>query len=193
MSDGLSLIVGLANPGKEYENTRHNAGAWLIQALAAEAHATLKHDPKFHGAHAQVKLHHQAVHLLIPSTFMNRSGLSIHSLMNFYKITPDRVLVVHDELDLPVGTIKLKTDGGDGGHNGLKDTIRHLNTREFARLRIGIGRPAPGHDVADYVLHHPSKADRTKIDDAIANALAVMPTLLSGDIQAAMRQLHTSP
>lgn len=192
MSDGLSLIVGLANPGKEYENTRHNAGAWLVEALAAENHTSLKHDPKFHGAHAQIKLHHQPVHLLIPSTFMNRSGLSIQALMNFYKITPDRVLVVHDELDLPVGVIKLKQDGGDGGHNGLKDTIRHLNTRQFHRLRIGIGRPAPGHDVADYVLHHPSKADRQKIDDAIAAALSVMPTILSGDMQAAMRQLHTS-
>lgn len=192
MSTDPLLIVGLANPGKEYEKTRHNAGAWLVQALANEANANLRLDPKFHGHHVFTKLHGCPVHLLIPSTFMNRSGLSIQAVMGFYKLKPEQVLVAHDEIDLPTGVIRLKFDGGDGGHNGLKDTIRHLNSRQFYRLRIGVGRPAPGHDVADYVLNSPSKADRAHIDDAIARAVDVMPLVLEGKVQAAMQALHTA-
>jgi PTH1 family peptidyl-tRNA hydrolase len=191
MSADPLLIVGLANPGKEYEKTRHNAGAWLVEALANEANVNLRLDPKFHGFHAFTKLHGCPAHLLIPTTFMNRSGLSIQAVMGFYKLKPEQVLVAHDEIDLPAGVIRLKFDGGDGGHNGLKDTIRHLNSRQFYRLRIGVGRPAPGHDVADYVLNNPSKADRALIDDTIARAVNVMPLVLEGKMQAAMQALHT--
>lgn len=191
MSTDPLLIVGLANPGKEYEKTRHNAGAWLVEALANEANVNLRLDPKFHGHHVFTKLHGRSVHLLIPSTFMNRSGLSIQAVMGFYKLKPEQVLVAHDEIDLPAGVIRLKFDGGDGGHNGLKDTIRHLNSRQFYRLRIGVGRPAPGHDVADYVLNNPSKADRALIDDTIAKAVEVVPLVLEGKVQAAMQALHT--
>ncbi len=191
MSTDPLLIVGLANPGKVYEKTRHNAGAWLVEALANEANVNLRLDPKFHGHHVFTKLHGRPVHLLIPSTFMNRSGLSIQAVMGFYKLKPEQVLVAHDEIDLPAGVIRLKFDGGDGGHNGLKDTIRHLNSRQFYRLRIGVGRPAPGHDVADYVLNNPSKADRALIDDTIAKAVDVMPLVLEGKVQAAMQALHT--
>jgi PTH1 family peptidyl-tRNA hydrolase len=192
MSADPLLIVGLANPGKEYEKTRHNAGAWLVEALANEANVNLRLDPKFHGLHAFTKLHGCPVHLLIPTTFMNRSGLSIQAVMGFYKLKPEQVLVAHDEIDLPAGVIRLKFDGGDGGHNGLKDTIRHLNSRQFYRLRIGVGRPAPGHDVADYVLNNPSKADRAQIDKTITQAVEVMPLILEGKIQAAMQELHTA-
>lgn len=191
MSTDPLLIVGLANPGKDYEKTRHNAGAWLVESLADVANAQLRLDPKFHGHHVFTKLHGQPVHLLIPTTFMNRSGLSIQAVMGFYKLTPAQVLVAHDEIDLPPGVIRLKIDGGDGGHNGLKDTIRHLHSRQFYRLRIGVGRPAPGHDVADYVLSNPSKADRAHIDDAIARAVNTMPLILAGKMQAAMQALHT--
>lgn len=185
------LIVGLANPGKTYENTRHNAGAWFVEQLCAEAGASLKFQPKFHGLYGSASLGGHTIHLLVPTTFMNKSGQAIQAVMNFYKLTPADILVAHDEIDLPVGTIKLKTDGGDGGHNGLKDTIRHLNSHQFLRLRIGVGRPAPGTgDVADYVLHPPSKADRQRIDTALIEAERALPLILDGDIQAAMRQLH---
>lgn len=191
MPNGISLIVGLANPGKEYETTRHNAGAWFVQQLAAQTNTQLRFDSKFHGLYGKVNLDGKPVHLLIPTTFMNRSGLSIKAIAAFYKINPEHILVAHDEIDLPAGTARLKYDGGDGGHNGLKDTIRHLHTHAFHRLRIGVGRPDPGHEVADYVLHPPSKAERQKIEATLIEAESVLPHLLEGDIQAAMQQLHT--
>lgn len=192
MPNGIALIVGLANPGKEYETTRHNAGAWFIQQLADHARTPLRLDPKFHGLYAKANLDGSPVHLLIPTTFMNRSGLSIGAVAHFYKINPDQILVAHDEIDLPTGSIRLKFDGGDGGHNGLKDTIRHLHSHGFHRLRIGVSRPAAGKDVADYVLDPPSKADRQKIDRCLDEAEASLPWILKGDFQAAMQRLHTS-
>ena len=188
MSDGIKLIVGLANPGTEYANTRHNAGEWFVNALPD---ASLRPDKKFHGLHGQIKLHHIVCHILIPTTFMNLSGQSVRALASYLKITPAEILVVHDEVDLPVGTIKLKYDGGDGGHNGLKDIISHLHTKQFYRLRIGVGRPRPGHDTADYVLDKPSKSDRKQIDLAISQSLDILPLLLDGEFQKAMHVLHT--
>jgi PTH1 family peptidyl-tRNA hydrolase len=190
-SSGIKLIVGLANPGAEYANTRHNAGEWFVNTLVTADHINLRHDAKYHGLYGQMKLHQMPCHLLIPTTFMNLSGQSVRALANYLKITPAEILIAHDEVDIPAGTIKLKFDGGDGGHNGLKDIIRHLNTKQFYRLRIGVGRPRPGQDTADYVLARPSKADRQQIDLAISQSLDALPLILEGEFQKAMQLLHT--
>jgi PTH1 family peptidyl-tRNA hydrolase len=189
----IQLIVGLANPGKEYENTRHNAGAWFLENLIDTTNTRLSMNSKFHGWHTSLTIHGQTCHFLIPSTFMNRSGQAVQAVMTYYKIPPEAVLVAHDEIDLPAGTIKLKFDGGDGGHNGLKDIIRHLNTRQFYRLRIGVSRPAHSREVVDYVLHPPSKIDRQKIDDAMQTAQLALPLIIAGEMQKAMQQIHTEP
>ena len=190
-SSGIKLIVGLANPGSEYENTRHNAGEWFVQQLIAAANIKLRAETKYHGLYGQGKLHQLPCYFLIPTTYMNLSGQSVRALTSYLKITPAEILVAHDEVDLPVGTIKLKYDGGDGGHNGLKDIIRHLNTKQFYRLRIGVGRPRPGQDTADYVLDKPSKSDRKLIDSAIDLSTDILPLLLEGEFQKAMHVLHT--
>ena len=191
MSQPIQLIVGLANPGKEYEHTRHNAGAWFVEEIVKELNIKLRMAAKYHGLHGLVTLHNQSCHLLIPTTFMNLSGQSVQACMNYHKIPHNAILIAHDEIDLPVGTIKLKLDGGDGGHNGLKDVIRHLNTKQFYRLRIGVGRPPQSKDVVDYVLEPPSKADRQKINEAMEKALTALPLIMEGEIQKAMNQLHT--
>lgn len=192
MSSGIKLIVGLANPGREYENTRHNAGEWFARELSADIHSDFRAYAKFHGLLAEAKRDDQAYHLLIPTTFMNLSGRAVRAVASYYKIPPEAILIAHDEVDLPTGTIKLKFDGGDGGHNGLKDIISHLNTKKFYRLRIGVGRPKPGQDTADYVLSKPSKSDRTLIDAAISQSLEILPLILAGQFQKAMNALHTA-
>lgn len=191
MSSPIQLIVGLANPGKEYADTRHNAGAWFVEDIARTAHANLKVENKYHGLHALIQIDGQPCHLLIPTTYMNLSGQAVRALMSYHKIPPSAVLIAHDEIDLPVGTIKLKLDGGDGGHNGLKDIIRHLNSRQFYRLRIGVSHPGNSKDVSDYVLGKPSKADRQKINDALISAHDILPLLAAGEMQKAMQALHT--
>lgn len=190
-SPGIKLIVGLANPGKEYQDTRHNAGEWFVNELVTADNITMRPDVKFHGLHGIVKLHNTPCHLLIPTTYMNLSGQSVRALAQYLKITPAEILIAHDEVDLPVGTIKLKFDGGHGGHNGLRDIIDHLHTKQFYRLRIGVGRPKPGQDTADYVLDRPSKSDRKIIDSSIALSLETLPLLLDGEFQKAMQLLHT--
>lgn len=193
MSSGIQLIVGLGNPGQKYEQTRHNAGAWFVTELAQASHVVLRKETKYHGLHAQIVLHHQECHLLIPTTFMNLSGQAIQAVANYYKIPPANILVAHDELDLPVGEVRLKFDGGHGGHNGLRDTIEHLNTKQFYQLRIGIGRP-PQHseeEAVDYVLNPPSKAERKIIDTALHDANKILPHLMEGQFQQAMHELHT--
>lgn len=191
MPQPIQLIAGLANPGSEYEHTRHNAGAWFVQEIVKDLNIKLRMEAKYHGLHGLAKIHDESCHLLIPTTFMNLSGQSIRACMSYHKIPADAILIAHDEIDLPVGTIKLKLDGGDGGHNGLKDIIRHLNTKQFYRLRIGVGRPTHSKDVVDYVLEPPSKADRLKIDDAILRAIHALPLIMSGETQKAMQKLHT--
>lgn len=191
MTQSIQCIVGLANPGKEYENTRHNAGAWLIDEVLNLTNSKLKLESKYHSLHSLVQLHEQSCHLLVPTTFMNLSGQAVRACMSYHKIPVNGILVAHDDMDLPVGTVKLKFDGGDGGHNGLKDIIRHLNTKNFYRLRIGVGRPRPGSDVVDYVLKNPSKVERQQIDAAIQRAMDVLPLLMKGEIAKAMQQLHT--
>jgi PTH1 family peptidyl-tRNA hydrolase len=189
----IQLIVGLANPGKEYASTRHNAGAWFVENLIESNHTKLNVTHKFHGLHTTLTIHGHTCHILIPTTFMNRSGLAVRALMTYYKIPSEAILIAHDEIDLPAGVVKLKFDGGDSGHNGLKDIISHLNTRQFYRLRIGVSRPTHSKDVADYVLHHPSKIDRQKIDDALCIAQSAMPLMMAGEMQKAMQQIHTEP
>jgi PTH1 family peptidyl-tRNA hydrolase len=190
-SSSIQLIVGLANPGNEYADTRHNAGAWFVENLARDVHAKLQRETKFHGLHGLVTMHNESCHLLIPTTFMNLSGQAVRACMNYHKLSPASILIAHDDIDLPVGTIKLKFDGGDGGHNGLNDIIRHLNTRQFYRLRIGVGHPGNSKDVVDYVLNKPSKADRQKIDNALIDAEAILPLILNGEMSKAMQALHT--
>lgn len=190
---GIRLIVGLGNPGREYEATRHNAGFWWVDAVAAEKAATLKAEKKFHGLAARLTLNANELWLLEPDTFMNASGRSVGALAGFYKITPEEILVVHDELDLPPGTVRLKKGGGHGGHNGLKDIIAHLGTPEFWRLRLGIGHPGDRDAVVNFVLNAPQRAEQELIESAIEASRAALPQLLSGDFPAAMIKLHTKP
>ena len=188
MSSGIRLIVGLGNPGADYEQTRHNAGAWFVSDIAPIA---LRQTSKFHGQHAIVNLHSHECHLLIPSTFMNLSGQSVSALASYYKIPPEEILVAHDEIDLPAGDVRLKFDGGHGGHNGLRDIIRHLNTHRFYRLRIGVGHPGHSHEVVDYVLKPPKKSEREDINAALQEAETILPEILNGQFQKAMHALHT--
>jgi PTH1 family peptidyl-tRNA hydrolase len=188
----IQLIAGLANPGKEYADTRHNAGAWFVDAILESTHTNLHPEKKYHGLYGTAELEQQSCHLLIPTTFMNLSGQAVRACLHYHKIPTNALLVAHDDIDLPVGTIKLKLDGGDGGHNGLKDIIAHLNTKHFYRLRIGIGRPtSKSKDVVDYVLEKPSKTERKEIDFAIHQAIEILPLLFQGHLSQAMQQLHT--
>lgn len=191
MSSPILLIVGLGNPGAEYAATRHNAGAWFVENLARSAHANLRVVAKYQGLHATAKLYGHDCHLLIPTTFMNLSGQSVQALANYYKIAPHAILVAHDEIDLSAGDIRLKFDGGHGGHNGLRDIIRHLNTNQFYRLRIGVGHPGNSKDVVDYVLKPPKKLEQEQIETALENAQQVMPLVISGQFQKAMHTLHS--
>jgi PTH1 family peptidyl-tRNA hydrolase len=183
--------VGLGNPGKKYSDTRHNAGAWFVEDLARSVNVTLRHEAKYHGLYSISTLHGQTCHLLVPTTYMNLSGRSVSACMSYLKLGPQSVLIAHDEIDLPPGTIKLKFDGGDGGNNGVKDIIAHLNTKQFYRLRIGVGHPGNSKEVVNYVLQPPSKIDKTKIHDALTQVYEVLPMVLSGEVQKAMNRLHT--
>ena len=187
----IKLIVGLGNPGREYEATRHNAGFWWVEAFARTQGASFRTDGKFHGLVARTALHGHEVHLLMPQTFMNVSGRAVGALAQFYKIEPAQILVVHDELDLPPGSAKLKLGGGHGGHNGLKDIIAQLGTRDFWRLRLGIGHPGDRSEVSNYVLHVARKEEQVLIDEAMARAQEVAPLIVEGKLEAAMLKLHT--
>lgn len=178
----LKLIVGLGNPEAQYAHTRHNAGFWLVQQIADQYHIPLTHDKKFHGHVGRGHIAGADVRLLLPDTFMNRSGRAVLSVANFYAIKADEILVVHDELDIQVGLLKLKTGGGHGGHNGLKD-IHAVIGAHFHRLRLGIGRPSHPN-VADFVLAKPPTDERTAIDHAIAHAIAHLPAIITQPAQA---------
>ncbi|RAU19564.1 aminoacyl-tRNA hydrolase [Nitrincola tibetensis] len=192
MNDQIALIVGLGNPGTQYAHTRHNAGADLVEQLAAHLNSPLKPEPRFHGFTTKVNLNNLSVHLLIPSTFMNLSGQSVAALANFYKIQANQILVAHDELDLQPGTARLKFSGGHGGHNGLRDIISRLgNTKDFYRLRIGIGHPGHASQVSGYVLTKAPKAEQLQTQAAIDEALRFLPLAVSGEWQRAMNQLHS--
>lgn len=188
----IQLIVGLGNPGNEYENTRHNAGAWLVERLAQTYRISLSADKKFHGKSGKGIIDGKTVWLLIPTTFMNASGKAVQALANFYKLTPEQILVAHDELDLPTGIAKFKQGGGHGGQNGLRDIIAQLgNNKNFHRLRVGIDHPGDKSKVTGHVLGRASKADQQAIDNAIDEAIRVIPFALNGDIAKAMNRLHS--
>ena len=188
----IRLIVGLGNPGREYETTRHNAGYWWLDELARLQNLSFKSEPKFHGLAARGQLHGHEMLLLKPQTFMNVSGRAVGALAQFYKIAPAEILVVHDELDLPPGVARLKLGGGHGGHNGLKDIIAHLGSKDFWRLRLGIGHPGERTDVAGYVLNDPRREERDLIDAAMQRALDVTHLIIEGKTEAAMLKLHSS-
>ncbi|MBZ9568064.1 aminoacyl-tRNA hydrolase [Modicisalibacter tunisiensis] len=188
----VKAIIGLGNPGPEYADTRHNAGAWLVEAIARDSHAPLRMEKKFLGQYAKVHFAGRDVHLLNPTTFMNRSGAAVAALCQFFKLSPDELLVAHDELDIAPGTARYKTGGGHGGHNGLRDTISALgNRKDFHRLRIGIGHPGNARQVTNYVLGRPGKAERQAIDAALDECLATLPDALAGDWARAMNRLHS--
>ncbi|WP_435628229.1 aminoacyl-tRNA hydrolase [Candidatus Ferrigenium straubiae] len=188
----IRLIVGLGNPGREYETTRHNAGYWWVDELARLKNLNFKNEPKFHGLMARGQLHDHEMLLLKPQTFMNVSGRSVGALAQFYKIAPAEILVVHDELDLPPGVARLKLGGGHGGHNGLKDIIAHLGTKDFWRLRLGIGHPGERSEVSNFVLHDPRREERELIDTAMQRALDVAHLVVEGKTEAAMLKLHSN-
>ena len=189
---GIRLIVGLGNPGPEYAPTRHNVGFWWVDALARAHGQPLKAEAKFHGSLARIVVRGRDLRLLEPSTYMNRSGQSVGAVCRYFSIPPESVLIAHDELDLPVGTVKLKQGGGHAGHNGLRDTINVLGSRDFWRLRIGIDHPGDKSQVVGYVLGRPSREDATRIEDALRDADGVLDDLLDGRFQPAMNRLHQS-
>lgn len=191
MAQQIVMVVGLGNPGPDYENTRHNAGALFVEALARAAGQSLRPDRKYHGNYTRANLHGLDLHLLNPTTFMNRSGIAVKSLADFFKIQPDQILVAHDELDLFPGTAKLKKGGGHGGHNGLRDIIAHLSSNEFLRLRLGIGHPGDSRQVTNYVLGRLGKQESTELELAIEEAIRVLPEATSGKLAVAMNRLHT--
>jgi PTH1 family peptidyl-tRNA hydrolase len=185
------LIVGLGNPGRDYEETRHNAGFWFCRKLAEQLGVALSPESRFHGitGHAQS----QKIWLLLPQTFMNRSGQAVGALARFHRITPAEMLVVHDELDIPPGQLRLKFGGGMGGHNGLKDITTHLGTQDYWRLRIGIGHPGDRNEVVNYVLKPPRREEQVDIDTALERALNLWPLIARGEWNAATQQANTKP
>ena len=188
---GLKLVVGLGNPGPQYACTRHNAGFWLVEALALRYGSIFRLEPKFRGELCRIQVSSQVIWLFKPLTFMNRVGLPVISLAGFYKILPSNMLIAHDDLDLPPGTVRLKRSGGHGGHNGLRDLIRHLGVNNFLRLRLGIGHPGNSRDVTDYVLRRASEADQQLIECAVDDAVREFPLLVEGQLEKAMHALHS--
>ena len=188
---GLRLIAGLGNPGPEHLRTRHNAGFWLVDALALRAGARFGLESKLFGETCKVVIAGQPVWLLKPATFMNASGKSVAAALRYWKIEPGQALLAHDELDLPPGTARLKFDGGHGGQNGLRDTMRLLGHGGFHRLRIGIGHPGHKDRVTPWVLGKPGRDDEAAILRAIDDALDVLPLAVAGDFNEAMKRLHT--
>jgi PTH1 family peptidyl-tRNA hydrolase len=187
----IELIVGLGNPGAKYEPTRHNVGFWFVDRLVQANGAKLRQEAKFHGEVGKLNIGGEPVWLLKPSTFMNNSGQAVAALAQFYKIPPQHILVVHDELDIAPGALRVKEGGGHGGHNGLRDIAARLGSKDFVRLRIGIGHPGTSRDVTNYVLGKPSPDDRDCLDQAIDEALRNLPQIVAGELQKAMNHLHS--
>jgi len=188
----IRLIVGLGNPGREYEATRHNVGFWWVEELARSHKLTFKHEAKFHGLTARGNVHGHEIMLLLPQTFMNHSGRAVGALAQFFKISSAEMLVVHDELDLQPGVARLKIGGGHGGHNGLKDIIAQIGSKDFWRLRIGIGHPGDRAEVSNYVLGDPRREERELMDEALSKAQGVANLAIEGKTEAAMLKLHSA-
>ena len=193
MSNSIKLIVGLGNPGADYERTRHNAGFWLVDAIAEDLRASFTSEKSFSGLVAKARVQAEQVFLAKPQTYMNRSGQCVGALARFYKLDAQEILVLHDELDLFPGQVKVKQGGGHAGHNGLRDIQSVLGSADFWRLRLGIGHPRTlnlTQEVADFVLHPPRREDQMAIDDCLTRCRAVMPLFLAGDFVRATAQLH---
>lgn len=190
MSD-LFLIVGLGNPGAKYAETRHNAGFWFLDEILRVADVSVRPQSKLHAELVRCELHGRTCILAKPSTFMNLSGQAVRAVMDYYQILPQNLLVAYDELDLAAGTTRLKLGGGHGGHNGLRDIFRHLSVHDFLRLRIGIGHPGVKDQVTGYVLSRPSASEELAIRQSVDAAIKVLPAVLSGQLPAAMKTLHT--
>ncbi len=191
MAAGLRLVVGLGNPGAEYSETRHNAGFWLCERLTDKLGVALLREPRFHGLAAQDR--RAGIWFLLPQTYMNRSGQAVGALARFFRIAPAEMLVVHDELDIPPGQLRLKFGGGLGGHNGLKDISAHLGTQDYWRLRIGIGHPGDRNEVVNYVLKPPRREEREAIDGALDRAMEIWPLILAADWNAASQRANVRP
>ncbi len=187
----LRLSVGLGNPGPDYAQTRHNAGFWLVDELARQHGGSFRLESRFHGETGRITLNGQELWLLKPMTFMNRSGQAVAALARFHKITLPEILIVHDDLDLPPGVVRLKRAGGHGGHNGLRDLIAHLGGNDFPRLRLGIGHPGHSREVLDHVLRRAPQVERALLEQAIADALRELPRLIAGQWNPAMQALHS--
>jgi peptidyl-tRNA hydrolase, PTH1 family len=189
--EAIKLLVGLGNPGPEYTRTRHNAGFWFIDALAEKYQARWGLEKKLHAETAKIMIAGVSVHLLKPTTFMNHSGRAVAAAINYWKLEPGQCLLAHDELDLSPGVARLKFDGGHGGQNGLRDSIAQLSTGAFHRLRVGIGHPGHKDQVTPWVLGRPGKVDVELVEQAIIASLAIVPLLVEGRLNDAMKQLHT--
>lgn len=183
----IKLIVGLGNPGRQYEKTRHNAGFWFVDGLQTEGWVR---ESRFCGEVAKYRAAKVHVTLLKPDVYMNRSGMAVGKLARYYRIEPEEILVVHDELDLKQGDVRLKRGGGHAGHNGLRDIIANLGSREFLRLRLGIGRPQNGRDIADYVLSDASKKERQEMDVVFEKIYSHMDLIVNGDVALAMNAIN---
>lgn len=187
----LRLVVGLGNPGPQYADTRHNAGFWLVDELARQHGGHFRPESRYHGETCRIALADRELWLLKPMTFMNRSGLAVAALARFHRIALPEILVVHDDLDLPPGVVRLKRAGGHGGHNGLRDLIAHLGGNDFLRLRLGIGHPGDSREVLDYVLRRAPAGERALVEQAIVDALRELPSLAAGLWDRAVRTLHS--
>lgn len=193
MSVHLKLLVGLGNPTSKYDKTRHNAGFWFLDEVAARHGLAFRQEPRFHGVVARLDVGIHSIHLLKPTTYMNLSGQSVLALAHFYRILPGEILVAHDDMDFSAGTVRFKTGGGHGGHNGLRDIMGRLGTGEFHRLRFGIGHPGDRSAVLSYVLGVPPEEEASRLAQAIQSALGVLPELLAGKTGVAQSKLHTQP
>jgi len=191
MTGQLKLVVGIGNPGDQYKDTRHNAGVWFVERLAAETGGTFKEEKKFFGRVALVNYQGSDLRLLLPNTYMNESGKSVGACASFYKTAPEHILIAHDELDLPTGVIRFKQGGGLAGHNGLRDIARSLSgSQEFNRVRIGVGHPGQKEAVTGHVLGKASANDKDILQQCIAEALACLPMAMNGEWDKAMNRLH---
>ena len=187
----IKLIVGLGNPGQQYEKTRHNAGFLFLDSLAKDLGCAWSNQSKFQGLFAECSIAQAKVILLKPDTFMNRSGQAVGKVCRYYKLLPEEILVVHDELDFNPGVVKLKKDGGHAGHNGLRDIIAHLGSKDFYRLRVGIGRPASGKSVADFVLCAPTRDELHLIENVFESSRCYLEQMVVGDMAVVMNKLNT--
>ena len=190
MGASYQLLIGLGNPGARYETTRHNAGVWLLERVARRYASGFRSSPRCFGSIADADIAGTRVRLFRPDTFMNHSGRAVAAVAGFYKVPIERILIAHDEIDLPPGTVRLKRGGGHGGHNGLRDVVPQLASAGFSRIRIGVGHPGSKDRVVGYVLDRPPRAERSEIDDAIERVVDEIARIAGGDLEGAMNTLH---